>query len=70
MFDSACFVMAQIQSSLIKKKIGRPEYSLPPIPVRPITSHFCLTLLLPTSLKVDVIFVSPLIVSKAIDHGS
>ena len=36
--------MAQIQLSLIKKiMIGRPEHSLIPHPIRPITSHFCLT---------------------------
>ena len=30
--------------SLIRKlKTGRPEYSLTPQPLRPITSHFCLT---------------------------
>ena len=26
-----------------KIKIGRPEHSLTPHPLRPITSHFCLT---------------------------
>ena len=26
-----------------KIKIGRPEHSLNPQPLRPITSHFCLT---------------------------
>ena len=26
-----------------KIKIGRPEHSLTPTPLRPITSHFCLT---------------------------
>ena len=26
-----------------KIKIGRPEHSLTPHPIRPITSHFCLT---------------------------
>ena len=38
--------MAQIQFSLIKEiKIGRPEHSLTPHPLRSITitSHFCLT---------------------------
>ena len=36
--------MAQIQFSLIKKiKIGHPEHSLTPTPLRPITSHFCVT---------------------------
>ena len=36
--------MAQIQLSLITKiKIGRPEHLLTPTPLRPITSHFCLT---------------------------
>ena len=39
-----------------KIKIGRPEHSLT-LPLRPITSHFCLT---PLPLKVDVICVSPL----------
>ena len=39
-----CLVMVEIQYSLIKKiKIGRPEHSLTPYPLRPITSHFCLT---------------------------
>ena len=44
--------------SLITKKIkiGRPE---PPTPLRPITSHFCLTPKPPASLKVDTICVSP-----------
>ena len=43
MLDSAwCLVMAQIQFSLIKKKIGRPEHLLSPDPLHPITSHFCL----------------------------
>ena len=32
-----------------KKKIGRPEHSLPPTPIRPITSHLCLTLYRPQS---------------------
>ena len=37
--------MAQIQFSLIKKiKIGRPEQWLTPTSLRPIASHFCLTL--------------------------
>ena len=37
--------MAEIQFSLIKKlKIGRPEHLIAPTPLRPITSHFCLTL--------------------------
>ena len=35
--------MAQIQFSLIKKRIGRPEHSLPPTLQRSKTSHFCLT---------------------------
>ena len=46
-------IMPQIQSSLIKKiKIGRPEHSLNPHPLRPITSHFslCLSLSLSVSL--------------------
>ena len=47
--------MAKIQFSLIKKKIGRPEHSLTPHPLRSITSHFCLT----HPLKVKVICVSP-----------
>ena len=35
--------MPQIQFSLIKKiKIGHPEHSLTPTPLRLITSHFCL----------------------------
>ena len=56
-------IMPQIQFSLIKKiKIRRPEHSLNPHPLRPITSHFCLS---PTPiaipLKVEVICVSPLI---------
>ena len=37
-----------------KIKIGRPEHLLPPTPLRPVTSHFCLT------SKVDVICVSSL----------
>ena len=38
--------MAQIQFSLTKKiNVGRPEHSLTTYPsLRPITSHFCLTL--------------------------
>ena len=45
MFCSAwCLVMAQIQFSLIKKaKTGRPESSLTPHPLHPITYHFFLT---------------------------
>ena len=45
LFGSAwCLVKAQIQFSLIKKiKIGRPEHSLTPHPLRPIASHFFLT---------------------------
>ena len=55
--------MAKTQFSLIKKKIGRPEYSLTPYPLRPIVSQFCLTP--PPNppnplFKVDVIRVSPL----------
>ena len=43
--------MAQIQFSLIKKiKIGRPEHSLTPAPLRPITSHFYLTPPLPPNI--------------------
>ena len=45
-----------------KIKIGRPEHFLPPVHLRPITSHFCLTPhLLSTSStsKVDVVCVSP-----------
>ena len=35
--------MVQIQSSLIKQiKIGRPEHSLIPHPLLPVTSHFYL----------------------------
>ena len=35
--------MAQTQFSVMKKiKIGRLERLLPPTPLRPITSHFCL----------------------------
>ena len=42
--------MTQIQFSLIKKiKIGRLEHSLSPNPLRPIVSHFCLTLPHPQS---------------------
>ena len=67
MFDSAwSLVMAQIEFFLIKEiNIGSPEHSLPPTPLRPITSHFCLTPLLipppppPNPPKVDVICVSP-----------
>ena len=44
-----------------KIKIGRPEHSLTPHPLRPITSHFCLTPPPPSPFKVDVICVSPLI---------
>ena len=45
-----------------KIKIGRPEHSLTPHPLRPITSHFCLNHPPPPSpLKVDVICVSPLV---------
>ena len=55
-----CLVMVEIQYSLIKKiKIGRPEHSLTPYPLRPITSHFPPTP--STPFKVDVICVSPLI---------
>ena len=41
-FGSArCLVMKQIQFSLIKKtKIGHPEHSLPPTPLRSVTSYF------------------------------
>ena len=58
--------MAQIQFSSIKKiKIGRPEHSLPPTPLCPITSHFCLNPTPhpphpPPQKKMDVICVSPL----------
>ena len=38
-----------------KIKIGRPEQSLTPHPLRPITPHFCLI----PPLKVDVISISP-----------
>ena len=60
LFDSAwCLVMAQIQFSLIKKqRLDIQNTSLLPTPLRPITSHFWLTvhtLILP---KVHVIFVS------------
>ena len=60
MFGSAwCLVVAQIQFSWIKKiKVGLPDHSLTPHPLRPITSYFCITLF-PTSLKVDVVCVSP-----------
>ena len=34
-------VMAQIQFSLIRIKIGRPERLLTPTSLRAITSHFC-----------------------------
>ena len=47
-----------------KIKIGRPEHSLTPHPLRPITSHFCLTLPPPPPLKVDAICVSPLTAEK------
>ena len=54
-----CLITAQIQFSLIKKiKIGRTEHLLTPHPLCPTTSYFCLTTL-PTSLKVEVICVSP-----------
>ena len=43
---------------LVKKKIIRPEHSLTPHPLLPVTSHFCFTP--PTPFKVDVICVSPL----------
>ena len=38
------------QFSLLKKniKVGRPEHSLTPYPLRPITSHVCLTPLSPS----------------------
>ena len=39
-----------------KIKIGRSEHSLTPHPLRPITSHLCLTL--PSPLNVDVLCVS------------
>ena len=39
--STRCLVMAQIQFSLIKEiKIKRPEHSLTPQPIRPITSRF------------------------------
>ena len=41
-----------------KIKTGRPEHSLTPHPLHPITSHFCLNPP-PPLLKVDVICVSP-----------
>ena len=42
--------MVQIQFSLMKKiKIGRPEQSLTPQPLRLITSHFRLTPFMPQS---------------------
>ena len=48
------------QFSLIKKiKIGHLEHLLTPHPLRPITSHFHLTP--PTSLKVDVMCITPYI---------
>ena len=55
-------LMMQISFSLIKKlKIGRPDHSLTPHRLRPITSYFCLTPPhFPSPLKVDVICVSPL----------
>ena len=46
-----------------KIKIRRPEHSLNPNTLHPITSHFCLTPLPPlppSPLKLDVIYVSPL----------
>ena len=43
-----------------KIKIRRPEHSLNPTPLSPITSHFCLNPTPPSPLKVDVICVSPL----------
>ena len=50
-----------------KIKTGRPEYSLTPHPLHPITSHFCLTLppplhprTPPPPFKVDATCVSPL----------
>ena len=46
-----------------KIKIGRLKHSLTPHPLRPITSHFYLTLP-PLPLEVDVICVSPLYVQK------
>ena len=44
MFGSGwCLVMAEIEFSLTKKKkIGRQEFLLTPIPLSPITSHFFL----------------------------
>ena len=60
-----CLVMAQIHFSLIKKnkKIWRPEHSLTPSPLRPITSHFCLNQPpLPPPPKVGVICVSTLLI--------
>ena len=44
----------------ISIKIRRPEHSLNPTPLSPITSHFCLNPTPPSPLKVDVICVSPL----------
>ena len=46
MFDSAgCLIIALIQFSLIitKKDSSSRTPATPPIPLRPITSHFCLT---------------------------
>ena len=55
-----CLVMVQIQFSLIKKiKAGRPEHSLSPHPLSPITSYFCHTSQPPPLLKVDVMCVWP-----------
>ena len=41
-------------------KIGHPEHSLTTHPLRPITSHFCLTPPPLSPIKVEVICVSPL----------
>ena len=42
MFDSTwCLIMTQIQFSLIKNKIERPEHFLPFPLLHPITSHCC-----------------------------
>ena len=64
MFGSAwCLVLAQIQFSLIKEiKIWRPEYSLthPPSYVQ----QHLIFVLSPTSLNMDVIYVSTLICMK------
>ena len=50
MFGSAwCLTTAQIQFSLKKTKLGRPEHSLIPNPLRPITPHFFLSLHPPKS---------------------